>query len=144
MWLSGGGGMVSTAMDYARLCQLFLNGGSLGRIRLLSPKSVELMTSNHLPPGTRYAPGLAAQLGAMFPGSEMGQGFGLGFCVRTEPSINPLPGSAGDYSWAGLYGTYFWLDPREELVAVLMSQSRSQRVHYRYLMRHMVYQALVD
>ena len=102
------------------------------------------MTSNHLPRSVEYAPLLKTQLGAMFPGPEMGQGFGLGFCVRTAPGLNPLPGSVGDYSWAGVYGTYFWVDPKEELVGVIMLQTKAKRVHYRYVMRNLVYQAIID
>jgi len=144
VWLSGGGGMVSTASDYARLCQLFLNGGILDGVRLLSPKTVDLMTSNHLPTTIKYAPKLQMQLGPMFPSPEVGNGFGLGFLVRIAPGLNPQPGSVGDYCWAGLFGTYFWVDPEEELVAVLMTQSKSQRNYYRSYMRDMVYQAIID
>lgn len=143
-WLSGGGGMVSTVSDYARLCQLFLNGGILDEVRLLSPKTVELMTSNHLPATIKYAPKLKMQLGPMFPSPEVGNGFGLGFCVRVAPGLNPQPGSVGDYCWAGYLGTYFWVDPKEEMVAVLMMQIRALRNYYRSYMRDMVYQAIVD
>ena len=144
VWLSGGGGMVSTASDYARLCQFFLNGGILDGARLLSPKTVDLMTSNHLPANIKYAPKLQMQLGPMFPSPEVGNGFGLGFLVRMAPGLNPQPGSVGDYCWAGLFGTYFWVDPEEDLVAVLMTQSKSQRNYYRSYMRDMVYQAIID
>lgn len=144
VWLSGGGGMVSTAKDYARLCQLFLNKGVLDGVRLLSPKTVDLMTSNHLPTTIKYAPKLQMQLGPMFPSPEVGNGFGLGFLVRIHPGMNPQPGSVGDYCWAGLFGTYFWVDPEEDLVAVLMIQSKSQRNYYRSYMRDMVYQAIVN
>ena len=144
VWLSGGGGMVSTASDYARLCQFFLNGGILDGVRLLSPKTVDLMTSNHLPATIKYAPKLQMQLGPMFPSPEVGNGFGLGFLVRIDPGMNPQPGSVGDYCWAGLFGTYFWVDPEEDLVAVLMTQSKSQRNYYRSYMRDMVYQAIID
>ncbi len=143
-WLSGGGGMVSTAPDYARLCQFFLNGGVLDGVRLLSPKTVQLMTSNHLPADIQYAPVLKSQLGPMFPSAQVGNGFGLGFCVRIAPGLNPQPGSVGDYCWAGYLGTYFWVDPKEELVAVLMMQIRAYRNYYRSYMRDMVYQAIVD
>ncbi len=143
-WMSGGGGMVSTAQDYARLCQMFLNDGSLNGVRLISRKSVELMRSNHLPEGIQFAPLVPVQFGAFAPTPEMGQGFGLGFAVRMEPGRNPLLGSVGDYSWAGLYGTYFWIDPKENLAAVYMMQNIPLRLHYRYLLRHFVYQALSD
>ncbi|MEI8302523.1 MAG: serine hydrolase domain-containing protein [Burkholderiales bacterium] len=140
---SGGGGMVSTAADYARFCQFWLNGGELDGVRLVSRKTVELMTSDHLPPGTA----MGADMGrfeALQPSPEMGQGFGLGFAVRTEAGRSPLHGSPGDYFWGGAYGTYFWIDPKEKLFAILMMQSPQARLPYRYLMREMVYQAVVD
>jgi CubicO group peptidase (beta-lactamase class C family) len=74
--------------------------------------------------------------------AEMGQGFGLGFAVRKEAGRNPLPGSVGDYYWGGAFGTGFWIDPQEQLIAVLMMQAPARRLQYRYLMRELVYQAL--
>jgi CubicO group peptidase (beta-lactamase class C family) len=143
-WLSGGGGMMSTAPDYARFCQMFLNGGTLDGVRLISRKTIELMTSNHLPPGVKYGPLVPVQFAGISPTPEEGGGFGLGFGIRMEPGRSPLPGSVGDYCWAGAYGTYFWIDPKEKLVSVLMMLAPAQRLHYRYLMRHYVYQAIVD
>ena len=143
-WMSGGGGMVSTAPDYARLCQMFLNGGTLDGARLVSRKTIELMTSNHLPPGIQYGPLVPIQFAGISPTPEEGGSFGLGFGVRMEAGRSPLPGSVGDYCWAGAYGTYFWIDPKEKLVAVLMMYSPALRLHYRYLTRHYVYQAIVD
>ena len=136
--------MVSTAPDYARLCQMFLNGGTLDGVRLVSRKTIELMSSNHLPPGIHYGPLVPIQFAGMTPTPEEGGGFGLGFGVRMEPGRSPLPGSVGEYSWAGAYGTYFWIDPKEKIAAVLMLQAPALRMHYRYLMRHYVYQAIVD
>jgi CubicO group peptidase (beta-lactamase class C family) len=147
-WLSGGGGMVSTAEDYARFCQMLLNGGELDGVRLLSPKTVELMTSDHLPPGVTYNPGFIALLQDQAPTPEMGEGFGLGFLVRKEVGHNPLPGSVGDFSWSGAHGTYFWVDPKERLVATLMVQNPfdekglAKSAHYRHEMRNLVYQAV--
>jgi CubicO group peptidase (beta-lactamase class C family) len=147
-WLSGGGGMVSTAEDYARFCQMLLNGGELNGVRLLSPKTVALMTSDHLPPGIKYNADFIALLQDMAPTPEMGEGFGLGFLVRKEVGHNPLPGSAGDFSWAGAHGTYFWVDPREKLLAILMVQNAfdgsglAKSAHYRHEMRNLVYQAI--
>jgi CubicO group peptidase (beta-lactamase class C family) len=143
-WQSGGGGMASTAADYARFCQMFLNGGTLDGARLVSRKTVELMASNHLPPGVKYGPLVPIQFAGISPTPEEGQGFGLGFAVRMEPGRTPLPGSVGDYFWGGAYGTFFWIDPKEKLVAVFMMQSPAQRMHYRYLFRNYVYQAIVD
>ena len=74
----------------------------------------------------------------------MGQGFGLGFAVRNEQGRNPLHGSPNDYHWGGLYGTYFWHDPRERMYVVFMMQSLTARLPYRYMMRELVYQALVN
>jgi CubicO group peptidase (beta-lactamase class C family) len=142
-WIAGGAGMISTAADYARFCQMFLNKGALNGVRLVAPKTVELMSSNHLPPGTKFAPGSWAQFVAMLPSPEMGQGFGLGFCVRTEPGLNPSPGSVGEYYWAGAYGTYFWIDPKEQLVAVLMMHAPAMRLYYRGVIRDYVYQAIL-
>jgi CubicO group peptidase (beta-lactamase class C family) len=141
-WFSGGGGMVSTAADYARFCQMLLNGGELNGTRIVSPKTIELMTSNHLPPDTEYSPGLFARFGGLAPSPVVGYGFGLGFAVRVEQGRSPVPGSVGDYSWGGAYGTYFWVDPKEELYAVLMLQGPSDRLQYRYGIRQLVYQAI--
>ena len=140
---SGGGGMVSTMADYARMAQFWLNFGELDGVRLVSRKTVELMTSDHLPPGTPMGPEMNF-FGSHLPSVDMGQGFGLGFAVRTAPGLNPLPGSVGDFAWSGIYGTYFWIDPKEQLFAVLMMQSPALRVPYRVLMRDLVYQAIVD
>lgn len=138
---SGGGGMVSTAADYARFCQFWLNGGELDGVRLVSRKTIELMTANHLPPGTPIGPDMA-RFEALAPSAAMGQGFGLGFAVRTDTGRNPLQGSVGDYFWGGAFGTFFWIDPNEQLFVVLMMQSPQARLPYRYLLRQMVYQAI--
>ena len=140
---SGGGGMVSTMADYARMAQFWLNFGELDGVRLVSRKTVELMASDHLPPGTIMGPEMNF-FGSHLPSADMGQSFGLGFAVRTAAGLNPLPGSVGDFAWSGIYGTYFWIDPKEQLFAVLMMQSPAQRVPYRVLMRDLVYQAIVD
>jgi CubicO group peptidase (beta-lactamase class C family) len=143
-WASGGGGAVSTAADYVRFCQMLLNGGELDGTRVLAPKTVALMASDHLPPDCNYGETARPRFGALAPVPEMGYGFGLGFAVRTHSGRNPLPGSVGDFSWSGVTGTYFWIDPQQELVAILMMQAPLQRLHYRYLMRTMVYQAITD
>lgn len=143
-WISGGGGMVSTALDYARFGQMLLNGGTLDGKRLVSRKTIELMTANHLPPGIKYGPLVPIQFTGISPTPEEGGGFGLGFGVRLEPGRSPLPGSVGDYFWAGAYGTYFWIDPKEKLVTVMMMYAPALRLHYRYLIRHYVYQAIRD
>jgi CubicO group peptidase (beta-lactamase class C family) len=110
-FVSGGGGLFSTAMDYARFCQMMLNGGELDGFRLLSPKTVALMAADSLPPATSRESELAVRLGAFGPTLEMGQSFGLGFAIRTDAGRNPLPGSIGEYYWMGITGTPFWVDP---------------------------------
>jgi CubicO group peptidase (beta-lactamase class C family) len=141
-WESGGGGAVGTASDYLRFCQMLLNGGDLDGVRLLAPKTVALMASDHLPPGVGYGETARARFGALAPVPEMGYGFGLGFAVRLEPGRSPVPGSVGEYFWGGVTGTYFWIDPREQMIAVLMLAAPDQRLHYRYLTRQLVYAAL--
>jgi len=141
--LSGGGGMLSTAGDYARFCQMLLNGGELDGVRILAPKTVALMTADQVPPATERHSPVAITLDAFGPTPEMGISFGLGFAVRTEPGRNPVAGSVGDFSWAGIAGTYFWVDPREKLVAVLMMQvPQDVNVPYWRQTRTLVYQAL--
>jgi CubicO group peptidase (beta-lactamase class C family) len=130
---SGGGGMVATAMDYARFLGMLLGNGRLGSTRLLGRKTVELMTSDHL--------GTITGLADLLP---PGHGFGLGFAVRTQPGMAPFPGSVGNYYWGGAAGTTFWVDPTERLYAVLMIQAPIQREHYRVLFRDMVYAAVAD
>src|SRR5579883_3064369 len=141
-WQSGGGGAVSTASDYLRFCQMLLDGGALDGTRLLSPKTVAHMTSDHLPPDVRYGATTRERFGALAPVPEMGYGFGLGFAVRKETGRSPVPGSVGEYFWGGVTGTYFWIDPAERLITVLMMQAPDQRLHYRYLIRALVYAAI--
>src|SRR6186997_2192409 len=142
-WISGGSALLSTASDYVRFCQMLLNGGEFGGTRLLSPTTIALMTSDHLGPETCRSPSTPILFGALAPTPDLGLGFGLGFAVRTHSGRNPLPGSIGDFFWSGVSGTYFWIDPKQQLIAILMMQAPMQRLHYRYLMRTMVYQAIV-
>jgi CubicO group peptidase (beta-lactamase class C family) len=132
-WESGGGGMVSTVADYARFLMMLRNGGTLDGKRYLGPKTVAYMTSDHtagvIVPGPYYLPG-------------PGYGFGLGFAVRKETGVALTPGSVGDYNWGGAGGTYFWVDPKEDMFVVYAMQSPSQRVHYRQVLRDMVYGAI--
>jgi len=141
-FISGGGGMVSTAADYLRFSQMLLNGGQLDTVRLLSPKTVAFMTADHLPPGIAMSPTTQSPgFGALMPSPEQGQGFGLGFAVRKDAGRNFLPGSPGEYYWVGAFGTAFWVDPSEKLVTVMMVQiPLAQGRHYRSLLRNLVYQ----
>lgn len=142
-FLSGGGGMVSTAPDYLRFSQMLLDGGQLDGARILSPRTVAFMTSDHLPPGTAMSP-VSMGMGSLMPGPEQGQGFGLGFAVRTETGHNSLPGSVGEYYWVGATGTSFWVDPKEKLIAVMMIQAApAQTRYYRGLVRNLVFQASI-
>jgi CubicO group peptidase (beta-lactamase class C family) len=137
---SGGGGGVATTMDYARFCQMLLGGGQLDGARILSRTTVKLMASDHLGPIAQAGP--APSTGLL---GTPGYGFGLGFAVRGADGVAGVHGSAGDYTWGGFAGTYFWIDPREELFGVLMTQQPGPiRVQYRKLFRQLVYQAIVD
>ncbi len=146
-WLAGGSGMVSTAGDYVRFAQMLLNGGELDQVRLLSPRTVSFMTSDHLWPGVAFSPvtlNLFEPLG-IAPTPKVGQGFGLGFVVRTQEGRNPMPGSPGEYFWAGIWGTAFWVDPKEKLITVLMMQAAPlQARYYRSLIRNLTSQALIE
>lgn len=141
-WASGGGGLVATAADYLRFCQMLLNGGELDGRRLLAPKTIRHMAANHLPPNCGYGETARERFGALAPVPEMGYGFGLGFCVRTQSGMSPVPGSVGEYFWGGVTGTYFWIDPGEDLVALFLSQAPDRRLYYRYLSRQLVYAAI--
>jgi CubicO group peptidase (beta-lactamase class C family) len=129
---SGGGGLVSTTMDYARFCQMLLNGGTLDGARIVGRKTLELMASDHLGPGVKIQGTL----------TQPGHSFGLGFGVRVQSGIAPFMGSVGQFFWSGIGGTMFWIDPKEELFAVFMSQGPGQRVYTRTLVRNLVYAAL--
>jgi CubicO group peptidase (beta-lactamase class C family) len=134
-WESGGGGMLSTAADYARFLQMLLSGGTLDAHHYLSPKSITAMTSNQIGPAAGVVRGPV-----YLPGP--GFGFGLGFAVRTEPGVAPQLGSVGEYFWSGAGGTTFWVDPKEDLFVVFMMQSPAQRLRYRIALHNMVYGAL--
>jgi CubicO group peptidase (beta-lactamase class C family) len=137
---SGGAGAVSTAGDYLRFAQMLANGGSLDGQRIISRTTLKLMTSDHL--GSRLP--LAPTLGGNVLGAST-YTFGLGFAVRPGDGIAPFSGSAGDFNWGGYAGTFFWVDPKEQLVATLMVQSAgSLRLFHRLLYRQLVYQAIVD
>jgi len=129
----GGGCAVSTAGDYARFAQMLVNRGALDGARVLAPKTVELMTADHLD-GIARGP-------AYYAGP--GYTWGLGLAVREQRGLAPMAGSAGDFFWPGAFATYWWADPKEEMVVVFMTQSPLGR-HYQQLMRALVYQAIVE
>src|SRR5947209_472658 len=133
-WESGGGGLLSTAGNYARFVMMLRNGGTLDGRRYLSPKTIAYMTTNHIAPGSGVVPGPYYLPGAGF-------GFGLGFAVRTEAGVSPQNGSVGEYNWSGAGGTTFWVDPKEDLFVVFMMQSPSQRVRYRTMLHNVIYGA---
>jgi CubicO group peptidase (beta-lactamase class C family) len=131
-FFSGGGGLVSTAMDYMRFCQMLLNGGILDDVRILSPLTVDLMHRNQLP----------KEVAEIIPGS--GVGFGLDFAVVLNP-VEAFCISEGEYFWGGLAGTWFWIDPVEDLIFVGMIQQMGQnRPDVRSLSRQLVYQAILE
>jgi CubicO group peptidase (beta-lactamase class C family) len=137
---SGGAGAVSTAADYLRFSQMMLNGGTLDGTRVLSRTTVRLMTTDHL--GSFIA--TPVQPGELLLGTK-GYTFGLGFSVRQSDGIAGVAGSAGEFMWAGYAGTYFWVDPKEQLTAVLMTQAASpNRAYFRRMIKNLVYQAIID
>jgi CubicO group peptidase (beta-lactamase class C family) len=140
---SGGGGLVSTASDYLLFCEMLLHGANPGITRLLSQSTIYLMTSNALKPGIGYSAAQLELFGDVGPTPAMGQGFGLGFAVRTETGQNPLPGSTGSFYWTGSSGTTFFIDPKQQLIIIMMIQVPLSDVSfYRHEVRYLAYQAL--
>ncbi len=132
--LLGGAGLVSTAMDYARFVQMLLNGGELDGVRLLSRKTVELMSSDHL-----------GDMPVVSPTLPMGYGFGLTFAVNRGVGKTGIIGSAGEYNWGGAAGTSFWIDPKEQMIGVFMVQILpSTDLTYRKEFKQLAYQAIID
>jgi CubicO group peptidase (beta-lactamase class C family) len=129
---SGGGGLVSTTMDYARFCQMLLNGGILDGNRIIGRKTLQLMASNHLSPRVKIDS----------PLMPAGHGFGLGFAVRTDQGMAPFPGSVGQFYWSGMAGTFFFIDPVEDMFVVFMMQGPGQREYLRSVLRSLVYAAV--
>lgn len=143
--LSGGGGLVASVGDYLRFSEMLLHGGEYGGARLLAPHTVALMTADALPPGVGYSERALTSTGDIAPTPAMGQSFGLGFAVRTAAGHSPLPGSIGNYYWTGAWGTTFWIDPAENLIAIQMIQTPSETGGpYRRAFRNLVYQALTN
>jgi CubicO group peptidase (beta-lactamase class C family) len=141
-YLSGGGGLVSTARDYARFCQMLLNGGELAGARILGRKTIELMTMNHLPGGQDIA---QLNLGGQFSQVTYdGVGFGLGFSVTLDLARAQTVGSVGEYAWGGAASTAFWIDPAEQLIVIFMTQFMpSGTFNFRGQLKSIVYPAIV-
>lgn len=141
-FISGGGGLCSTAADYLTFCRALLNRGELNGVRLLGPKTLALMTGNHLPGGrdlTEMSKSLFSEA------TYAGIGFGLGFSITMSPSQTLIPGSVGEYSWGGAATTSFWIDPIEDLIAIFMTQVLpSSSYPVRRELRTLVYSAITD
>ena len=139
---SGGGGLVSTADDYMRFARMLLNGGELDGARLLGPKTIQLMASNHLPGGkdlTQMSKSLFSEA------TYAGVGFGLGFGVTIDPAATMLAGSKGDFFWGGAASTFFWVDPVEDLAVVFLTQLLPSSAYpVRRELRTLVYAALTE
>ena len=139
---SGGGGLVSTAADYLKFCQMILNGGEYHGQRLLSPKTIQLMGANHLPGGSD----LQTMSRSMFSeAAYAGLGFGLGFSTTIDTAATLIPATLGDMSWGGAASTAFWIDPKEDLIAILMTQLMpSSSYPIRRELRTLVYSAFTE
>jgi CubicO group peptidase (beta-lactamase class C family) len=137
---SGGGGLASTIADYHRFCRMMLNGGALDGVQIISPKTLELMTANHLPGGgdlTQHSKSLFSEA------ENAGIGFGLGFAVNIDPAATMLPGSKGEFYWGGMYSTAFLIDPVEDLIMIFMTQLMPSSTYpIRREIRTMMYAAL--
>ncbi len=139
-FFSGGGGLVSTAHDYLRFCRMLLGGGTLDGVRVMGPKTIELMSANHLPNGddlTKWARGTFSET------TYEGYGFGLGFSVNLGPGPTATAGSRGEIAWGGAASTIFWVDPAEDLAVILMTQFMpSGTFNFRGQMKSLVYPAI--
>lgn len=141
-FLSGGGGLVSSADDYLRFCRMLYRQGELDGIRILSRKSIELMTTNHLG-NNRDLDSFGEQ--SFAESSYAGFGYGLGVSVMLDPSIAQIIGTPGEFSWGGLASTYFWVDPKEELIVIFLTQLMpSSSYPIRREMRVLTYQAIIN
>ena len=139
---SGGGGLVSTAADYLRFCEMLRCGGTLGGVRLLGPKTVALMRSNHLPGGRDLAD---VSVSMFSEATYQGVGFGLGFAMTTDVARTQLAGSLGEYWWGGAASTAFWIDPVEDISVVFLTQFMPSSLYpIRRELRTMVNAAVVE
>jgi len=137
---SGGGGLISTVGDYYRFCAMLLNGGSLNGQRIIGSRTIDFMTSNHIPGGADMSD---FATGSFSESAYEGVGFGLGFATKVDAVKNGHPASRGSYLWGGLASTLFWVDPAEELVVIFMTQLMpSSTFNFRGQLENMVYAAL--
>jgi CubicO group peptidase (beta-lactamase class C family) len=143
---SGGGGLAGTADDYLRFCRMLLNKGELDGIRLLSPKTVALMTANHLPDGAEIAD-LSPAADAFNESGYRGIGFGLGVAVTLDPVRVGIPGTKGEFAWGGMASTAFFVDPQEDMAVIFMTQviaDTARRVKLRRDLRTLIYGAMTQ
>ncbi len=134
---SGGGGLLSTAEDYMRFSQMLLNGGELKGVRILGRKTIQYMTKNHIG-------NLTANLSGEGATDRPGQGFGLGFGVVLDPAAAGVISSKGEYNWGGAAGTIFWVDPKEELIAIVMIQHMNVQIPLRNTFKALAYGAITE
>ena len=140
--VSGGGGLLSTSADYLRFARMLLGGGELDGQRLISPKTLSLMTANHLPGGQDLT---EASVSLFSEAAYAGVGFGLGFAVTLDPAKTLIPGSPGEFFWGGMASTFFWVDPLEDLTCVFMTQlTPSSSYPVRRQLRTLVYSAMTE
>ncbi|HET7085811.1 MAG TPA: serine hydrolase domain-containing protein [Rhizomicrobium sp.] len=143
---SGGGGLAGTAQDYLRFCRMLLGQGALDGVRLLSPKTIQLMTANHLPGGKEITD-LSPAGHAFTESGYRGIGFGLGVAVTLDPARVGVPGSAGEFTWGGMATTTFFVDPKEDMAVVFMTQvilDTPRRVRLRRDLRTLIYSAMTE
>ena len=143
---SGGGGLAGTADDYLRFCRMLLNNGELDGARLLSPKTVQLMTANHLP-GLQEIADLSPAADAFNESGYRGIGFGLGVAVTLDPARVGIPGTPGEFAWGGMASTAFFVDPKEDMAVVFMTQAivdTARRVRLRRDLRSLIYGAMTQ
>ncbi|MCJ7833069.1 MAG: beta-lactamase family protein, partial [Deltaproteobacteria bacterium] len=141
-FFSGGGGLVSTAVDYYRFCQMLLNGGELDGVRLIGRKTIELMTMNHLPGGKDLSELSVSTFSQI---ANEGNGFGLGFSIHLGSDKSQVIGSMGEYAWGGAASTAFWIDPVEDLIVIFLTQFMPNATFdFRNQLKAIIYAAILD
>ena len=140
--VAGHAGLFSTASDFARYARMMVNMGELDGVRIVSPKTVALMASDHLPPDVQYGETARSRFGQLAPVPEMGYGFGLGFAVRKQQGMSPAPGSVGEFFWGGAASTHFWVSPTDDLAVVILSQIMPFTFQLEAVVKPIVYEAI--